>query len=837
MPLDKDRWQAVGPYLEQALGMDAGERLAWLQIFRASDPALAADLDELLREHAALLNEGFLEGESPINPPETTLSGQTVGAYTLESLIGQGGMGSIWLARRSDGRFEGHSAIKFLNAAIGGREGQERFHREGNVLARLTHPNIARMSDAGVSPLGQPYLVLEYIEGTQIDRYCAEHALDTEDRIRLFLDVLAAVAHAHANLIVHRDIKPSNVMVTKDGHVKLLDFGIAKLIEDDGDGATLLTREGGSALTPEYAAPEQVMGGPVTTATDVYSLGVLLYLLLSGRHPAGDALRSPAELMKAIVDTQPRRLSSVASRGLRGALKGDVETIVSKALKKDPHERYASVTAMGEDLRRYLAKQPISARADSLGYRTTKFVARHQRAVALATAALLIIVTLIGFYTIRLAAERDRARREAEKAIKVSELLTSLLTGADPFGDRQREPTVREVLDAGAVRAEKDLADQPEVQAEVLTVIGRTYYRLGLRDKARPLLERGLDLNRRTLGPEHVQIAESLTELGVVLRETADYKTAEKLLEEAVAMRRKLLGPDHKDLAVSLVELGRVYSSTGVAGRSELLFREALAIRRKVLGEEHRETAVSLSDLALELWGRGDVAGAEPLFRQSLAISRKTLGENHPNVAISISNLGLVLMDRQDYAGAESLFREALAIGHRTVGDKHSTVATQFNNLAAAVRLQGRYEEARQLAERAVEIAQATYGRENPRVAQFEVGLARTHLDRRDPASAEPLLRRALEIQRRAYTPGNWRIGMTCSLLGAALTELGRYGEAEPLLLEAGGMLKDVPGREGREAAATRTRLVALYEAWGKPEKAGPYRLASKEPGSGLRSQ
>jgi serine/threonine protein kinase len=837
MPLDKDRWQAVGPYLEQALGMDAGERLAWLQIFRASDPALAADLDELLREHAALLNEGFLEGESPINPPETTLSGQTVGAYTLESLIGQGGMGSIWLARRSDGRFEGHSAIKFLNAAIGGREGQERFHREGNVLARLTHPNIARMSDAGVSPLGQPYLVLEYIEGTQIDRYCAEHALDTEDRIRLFLDVLAAVAHAHANLIVHRDIKPSNVMVTKDGHVKLLDFGIAKLIEDDGDGATLLTREGGSALTPEYAAPEQVMGGPVTTATDVYSLGVLLYLLLSGCHPAGDALRSPAELMKAIVDTQPRRLSSVASRGLRGALKGDVETIVSKALKKDPHERYASVTAMGEDLRRYLAKQPISARADSLGYRTTKFVARHQRAVALATAALLIIVTLIGFYTIRLAAERDRARREAEKAIKVSELLTSLLTGADPFGDRQREPTVREVLDAGAVRAEKDLADQPEVQAEVLTVIGRTYYRLGLRDKARPLLERGLDLNRRTLGPEHVQIAESLTELGVVLRETADYKTAEKLLEEAVAMRRKLLGPDHKDLAVSLVELGRVYSSTGVAGRSELLFREALAIRRKVLGEEHRETAVSLSDLALELWGRGDVAGAEPLFRQSLAISRKTLGENHPNVAISISNLGLVLMDRQDYAGAESLFREALAIGHRTVGDKHSTVATQFNNLAAAVRLQGRYEEARQLAERAVEIAQATYGRENPRVAQFEVGLARTHLDRRDPASAEPLLRRALEIQRRAYTPGNWRIGMTCSLLGAALTELGRYGEAEPLLLEAGGMLKDVPGREGREAAATRTRLVALYEAWGKPEKAGPYRLASKEPGSGLRSQ
>ena len=826
MPLDRDRWQAVGPDLEQVLALENAERQAWLDAFRVREPALAADLDDLLQEHEAVVSEGFLEGDTPLRPPEATLSGQTVGAYTLESLIGQGGMGSIWLARRSDGRFEGHSAIKFLNAAIGGREGQERFRREGNVLARLTHPNIARMNDAGVSPLGQPYLVLEYIEGTQIDRYCAEHALGTEGRIRLFLDVLAAVAHAHANLIVHRDIKPSNVMVTRDGHVKLLDFGIAKLIEDDGGGATLLTREGGSALTPEYAAPEQVMGGPVTTATDVYSLGVLLYLLLSGRHPAGDALRSPAELMKAIVDTQPRRLSSVAGHDVRRALKGDLETIVAKALKKDPHERYASVTAMAEDLRRYLARQPITARSDSLRYRATKFVARHQRAVAFATASLLIIATLIGFYTIRLAAERDRARREAEKAIKVSELLTSLLTGADPYGTRQREPTVREVLDAGAARVQKDLADQPEVQAEMLTVIGRTYYRLGLADKARPLLEQGLELSRRA-GREDARIAQSLNDLGVVVRESGDFKHARSLLHEAATMRRKVLGPEHQDLAITLVELGRTYSQVGESAQAEPLFREALAIRRKTLGNEHRETAVSLSDLALDLWGRGDTAGAEPLFRESLAISRKTLGDNHPNVASSMSNLGLVLMDKGEYAAAESLFREALAVHTRTVGEKHNNVATTLNNLAGAVRQQGRYEEALAFATQALEIGLASYGPNHPSVAIFEVAVSRAHLDGRNPAKAEPLLRDALRIQRRAYKPDNWRIGMTCSLLGASLTGLARYAEAEELLIEARKVLRDVPGREGREAAATRTRLVALYEAWGKPDKASPYRLAA----------
>lgn len=429
--LSADRWQLVSPYLDRAMEMSADERGLWLTSLRAEDPSLAADVEMLLEEHSALDQKRFLEGAAVRPPDAASLAGQTIGAYTLVSLIGQGGMGNVWLARRSDGRFEGEAAVKLLNASLVGRTGEERFQREGSILARLTHPHIAHLVDAGVSPIGQPYLVLEYVEGEQIDRYCDSNGLGVNARVGLFLDVLAAVAHAHANLIVHRDIKPTNVLVANDGQVKLLDFGIAKLLEGEtGVGeATALTREGGHVLTPEYAAPEQVTGGPVTTATDVYSLGTLLYLTLCGRHPAEGALQSPADLLRSIVDTEPPRLSDAVAEtrnrsretltttaamrsttpdDLRRVPKGDLETIIAKALKKNPQERYASVTAFADDLRRYLAHEPISARPDTLVYRATKFAQRHTRGMVIAGAVVLLLAGLISFYTARLAAERDR---------------------------------------------------------------------------------------------------------------------------------------------------------------------------------------------------------------------------------------------------------------------------------------------------------------------------------------------------------------------------------------------------------------------------------------------
>jgi len=834
--LNNERWQAVSPYLEQLIEMAGDERRVWVGGLRASDPSLAADLEALLDEHDALSQERFLETAGPLAPGSATLAGQVVGAYTLVSLIGQGGMGSVWLARRSDGRFDGLAAIKFLNTALVGRAGEERFAREGSFLARLTHPHIGRLSDAGVSATGHPYLVLEHIQGTRIDHYCDRHDLGIAARITLFLDVLDAVAHAHRHLIVHRDIKPSNVLVTDDGQVKLLDFGIAKLIEEGGQGpVTVLTREAGWAMTPEYAAPEQVLHEAVTTATDVYSLGVLLYVLLAGRHPAG-AARSPVDLLRSIVETDAPRLSgavgdthtghpdtlseNAARRGttperLRRALRGDLDTIVAKALKKAPQDRYASVGALADDLRRYLHHQPISARPDSFAYRAARFVVRHRRGVVATSGVAALLAGLIFFYTTRLAAERDRARLEATKATKVSELLTGLLTGSDPYRN-PGEPTLRAILDAGAARMQQELAGEPELQAEMLTAIGRTYQRLRLLDKAEPLLERALMLGRSALG-HHERVAQSLNDLGVLFRERRNYGRAQPLLEESLAMRRRLFGSEHKDVAVTLVELGRLYTDRGMNDRAEPLFVEALAVRRKVLGDEHRETAVSISQLGLLEWRRGDLVGAERSFRQALAINRKTLGEEHPNFGSTLNNLALVLSDKKEYPAAEAMFRQAIAVHRKT----NTGVAAALNNLGHPLREQGKYEEAAVAAEEAIALAIAAGGDQHPDVATFKANLARIHVARGEPVKAEPLLREALAIRRRAFSADDWRIASTESLLGAALTALARYSEAEHLLLHASSVLKDIPGPQGRDAAATRTRLAKLYEAEQLDERRG----------------
>jgi len=550
-PLSKERWQALSSRLDRVMEMPESERAAWLASLAAEDPALAADLSELLEESRAAEREGFLGGV--VARPPATLAGQTIGAYTLVSLIGQGGMGNVWLAERSDGRFQGRAAVKLLNAGLLGRAAEERFRREGSILARLEHPHIAHLVDAGVSPSGQPYLVLEHVEGAPIDRHCDERSLAVEARLALFLDVLAAVAHAHANLVVHRDIKPSNVMVGADGRVKLLDFGIAKLLEEEtGAGApTALTRDGGRALTPEYAAPEQLTGGVVTTATDVHALGTLLYILLGGRHPAGAALGSPASVLKAIVDTEPQRLStavdeeSAARRattadGLRRSLRGDLETIVGKALKKEPAERYASVTAFAEDVRRYLEDRPISARPDTLSYRAAKFVRRNRTPVALAGLVVLALAGgLLGTLTqarraTRHAAlaetERDFAFRQLARAESINDLNMFLLSDAAPSG---KSFTAGELLDRAERVVEKERGENVENRVELLTAIGLQYWSQDEDAKSFRVLSRAYELARKL--PDPSLRAKTACAFASALARGGKNERAETLIREGLA--------------------------------------------------------------------------------------------------------------------------------------------------------------------------------------------------------------------------------------------------------------------------------------------------------------
>ena len=354
--LDPERWRRVSPHLDRALDMSDAERGAWLATLRREDPALARDLEALLAEGETLSSEGFLEKSVLSLAEPLSLAGHRIGAFRLVSLIDQGGMGSVWLAERADGRAAERAAVKLLNASLVGRAEEERFRREGSILARLAHPLIARFIDAGVSDFGQPYLVLEHVDGEPIDRYCDARALSIEARLRLFLDVLTAVEHAHAHLIVHRDIKPSNVFVSTGGTVKLLDFGIAKLLDEDpGPGGRRLTRDSGIALTPAFAAPEQVSRDrPITAATDVYALGTLLFVLLSGRHPLGDAISSPADRIIAIAGKEPAKLSDAAEPSLRRRFQGDLDAVLARALKKQPEQRYPSARSFAEELERHL---------------------------------------------------------------------------------------------------------------------------------------------------------------------------------------------------------------------------------------------------------------------------------------------------------------------------------------------------------------------------------------------------------------------------------------------------------------------------------------------------
>ena len=490
--IDKHRWDVLSPLLDELLDADEGVRTLRLAHIRNTDSGLADDLSALLHRQSVIEEQGFLEGLATPLPVESQLAGRAVGSYTLERLLGRGGMGAVWLAQRSDGRYSGSAAVKLLNLSLLGLAGTERFKREGSALARLTHPNIARLIDAGVTSDGQPYLVLEYVEGQPIDRWCETLALDVRSRVRLFLQVLDAVAHAHSKLILHRDLKPPNILVTAQGHVKLLDFGIAKLMDEEQllAPAAALTQFPGRAFTPEYAAPEQVEGAEVTTATDVYALGVLLYSLLTSRHPTADPSQTPVDQLRAVVDSDPVRPSETVRE-----LRGDLDNIIAKALKKVPAERYRTAAALGEDLQRYLNKQPVNARADSASYRFGRFVARNRAAVSAATVVALAIILASGvamWQAHEARVQRDHARALSARNNAVVDFVSSVLTEVVPAEQPIRIADLLERSQSVLLGVET----RPDIQAAMLNIIATYFLNAGDAAKAQPVLTRSLELAR-----------------------------------------------------------------------------------------------------------------------------------------------------------------------------------------------------------------------------------------------------------------------------------------------------------------------------------------------------
>jgi serine/threonine protein kinase/Tfp pilus assembly protein PilF len=740
-PLSPEQWQILSPYLDLALTLSKEECGIWLQSLRAGNPEIADMLRGLLDEHLAANQEGYLE-KGPALPLDVGAPGEDIDAYRLISVIGRGGMGTVWLAERSDGRFERKAAVKFLNFALAGRGLEQRFKREGAILGRLSHVNIAKLLDAGVTATGQPYLVIEHVEGEPIDRYCDQNRLSIDQRIKVFLDVLSAVAHAHANLVIHRDIKPSNVLVSKGGQVKLLDFGIAKLLEGEGQAAaaTMLTHEAGAPLTPEYAAPEQITGSPVTTATDVYALGVLFYLLLTGLHPAGQNQHSAADLLKAILELEPkppsdivtpstaRTFTSASNRNttpdrLSRRLRGELDTIVSKALKKHPQERYASVSALAEDLERYLSHEPIHARPDTFVYRAAKFVRRHRMAVSLAMGVVLAIVagligTLVQARTARL--QRDAAIRERDRANRITDFMISTFKVPDPAQSSANDLTAREILDRASKQIDTEMAKDPEAQARMMSVMGEVYDSLGLFSQAQTLFARALDLQRRVLGPDDPQTLKSLSRLTVVLTEEGSYPEAERLQREAFVTQTRVLGPEHPDTISSMARLATILNLLGQSAESVKMKREAFALSRRVSGAEDPETLKMANSFAAVLWQQGDdqlYGEAEKVQRDAIDIEKRVLGPEHPDTLNGMTNLGVIMRRMGHYAEAEKIYRETLGIQSRVLGPEHPDTLVLRDSLGIAIAKQKRYQEAEGLYAETLAVIRRVYGPNHPTTA------------------------------------------------------------------------------------------------------------------------
>jgi serine/threonine-protein kinase len=888
-----EEWSRIEAILDEVLELEPSARahaveracagdpqlLAYIEALIAADAGAAAFLETPAAEYAAGLVRAATGDGAPIDDPEQR--GDRIGPYRIIREIGRGGMGRVFLADRADGQFEQHVALKLVRSGQSSREILQRFLRERQILARLQHPNIAALLDGGVTPDGRPYFAMEYVGGEPITSYCDARVLSIDARLDLFTAVCDAVQYAHQNLVVHRDLKPSNTLVTPGGQVKLLDFGIAKLLhEEESPSEATLTRFGSVPMTPEYAAPEQVRGEPVTTATDVYALGTLLYELLIGHGPHRLTRLTAAEVERAISERDIERPSAAITRSHGGAsgdvpaatiakargtdpsrlrrhLRGDLDTIVMQALQKNPARRYPSVAAFADDLRRYRSGRPIAARRDSIRYRAGKFVRRH--AIGVASTALVLASLVAGL--IGTAWQARVASREASKAREVSRFLASLFEVADPATANASKITARELLDRGASRIENDLADQPDVQAEMMLLLGRIYRDLSLFDRAQPLLDRSLALRRQASGGNDENVADAMSELGRLWLEAGKPDEAERIQRETLALRRSLMGPGHSDVGNTMRDLALVLDFRGKYAEAETLQREALRLhqenfgpehadvardlenlatilqhrgqidpaisvarqtldmRQKLLGSDHLDTATAMNNLAVLLSQKWELAEAERLYRQVLDFDLRRLGEMHSNTATVSNNLASVLRDRGKYDEAEKYFRSALDLDRRLFGPEHYYNATVLNNLASVLTLKGNYDEAERNFRESIAMLRRVYDDSHWQIGAVQAGLAGV-LSARNDASAENVYRDALAHLERSLGATHLRLEPVLIGLGRHLTAHGGSREAEGLLRRALTSRSARLGDKDPRTAEAQVRLAVCLATLGRPEEA-----------------
>jgi eukaryotic-like serine/threonine-protein kinase len=828
-------WSRVEALLDQALELPIERRCDLLERVGHDDPALREKVEQLLAADAAagdFMNDGAEAwlSSGPLMPADRADegaldAGARVGPYRVIHQLGRGGMGIVYRAERADGEFAQVVALKLVRRGFDGDENTVRFRRERQILAQLEHPSIARLLDGGLHTDGRPYFAMELVEGEPITTYCDRRRLSIDARVRLFCRVCDAVQYAHGRLIVHRDLKPANIFVTSTGDLKLLDFGIAKLLTDDeAVEATTLTRTGLRPLTPAYAAPEQLRGEPVSTATDVYTLGVILFELLTARRPFGDA---NSVFERTSHEAEPPRPSGavirrdnddalsideiahargVTARALAAGLAGDIDAMVLKALRREPQRRYIGAGALAEDLDRFLQGRPVAARGEGRRYRLGKFVRRHRVGIA-------VVVSLVLSLVAGLAATAWQARAktlEARKAEAVKAFLIGIFQGADPAQAAGREITLRQVLDQGAQRVQRDLAGQPAVQGELLTVLGGVYAELGVTERAAALTEQALGIHERLHGANSELVGTNLRQKASLAVARGDADTADRFAREALASHRRAYGNQHQDVAEDLDVLLIAARQRGRLGDALWAAEESLRIRRAIYGDEHRLVADSMNNLAVVRREQGRYEEAAALYTQTIDLRRRLLGSEHPHVALAVHNFSALQLFRGELEQAAALSQEALERFRRLYGEDHQLTLSARNNRANIDRVLGRFDEAEAGLRSVLDSWARTQGTDHPNALITLAGVGRVHRERGDPARAERILRDADERWRRRMGAAHPMGAVIRRQLGGALADLGRYDDAGWVLREVLDRMRAAHGTSHPEVAETLHELGQL---------------------------
>jgi serine/threonine-protein kinase len=814
--LDRARFERAESLFAAAIKVDAEERVGFLAR-ECDDVELRNYVLALFGEQAPVesaIEATIVNAMSAVFSDEDSnsdaLKGEMIGPYRVLRLLGSGGMGMVYLAERADGQFDQKVAIKLGRHRLVDPQTEMRLKSERQILANLDHPNIARLFDGGTTSDGVPYLVMEYVDGLRIDLYCDLHRLDIDARLSLFQTICAAVYYAHQNLVIHRDIKAANILVTDEGMPKLLDFGIAKLTDAHGAATDGLTRDGAVIMTPANAAPEQMLNQTVTTATDTYALGLLLYRILAGvpayefeglspaqyaqivchgepakpsmqlRRVVADAVRTGSNIDLATVERTAFDRNTSVDRLMR-RLGGDIDTIAMNALRTEPERRYRSVDALATDIDLHLQSMPIVARSDSWLYRAGKFARRHYAAVTmsvLAAIALLVFSIVLTIQNQRIALERDTARA-------VSQMLEDIFNAPDPARARNADISAAEILASGAERVSNELVDQPELRATLMGSIGRVYFSLGEYQPSREMLEQALALRQKMLGDGHPDVAAAQTDLAELLIRVGEYEPAIELLRSALATSQEELGATSQQTAENLYFLAEGHRATGDIDDAERYARASISAYSSIGAGFGLELAEAKNLLARILQIRGELDNTEVLLRDAIETLRVAEGADHPYMAYYLQSLGVLLQSKGDFDGAESALVEATSVIRRVLGEEHDLLAATLIDRGRLLHAKGNLADAKDVMHEALALDVNKLGDAHPRVGYDMIVLGMVLHDAGDVEEAESMFRTALNIFDDSLGREHQYAASALTGLGAVLNSTGRVAEATPVLERA----------------------------------------------------